>query len=72
MHQKLQTLSASLLGARALLELPFDRPRPPVKDHAGATLDFTLEPALSAQLNDGVRGRRCFTRERFMGCGKRI
>jgi amino acid adenylation domain-containing protein len=39
-----------LSGAPALLELPTDRPRPPVQDYAGASFGFELDPELSANL----------------------
>jgi len=39
-----------LRHAPALLELPTDRPRPAVQDHAGAALNFTLDAVLSAGL----------------------
>ncbi|HEY0096726.1 MAG TPA: condensation domain-containing protein, partial [Archangium sp.] len=40
----------SLTGAPALLELPTDRPRPAVRDHAGATLGLELDAELTAGL----------------------
>jgi hypothetical protein len=40
-----------LAGAPTALELPTDRPRPPLQSHAGAAQRFSLPPALS----DGVR-----------------
>jgi amino acid adenylation domain-containing protein len=39
-----------LSGAPALLELPTDRPRPPVQDYAGASLSFELDGQLTASL----------------------
>jgi amino acid adenylation domain-containing protein len=39
-----------LSGAPALLELPLDRPRPPLQSHAGASVGLVLDPALSAGL----------------------
>ncbi|MBW8849117.1 MAG: non-ribosomal peptide synthetase, partial [Burkholderiales bacterium] len=50
LQRQLEFWRAHLHGAPALLELPTDRPRPPTQDYAGATLDFALSPALSAQL----------------------
>ena len=43
--------SEHLAAAPALLELPTDRPRPPVQDYAGASVSFTLDAELSAGLN---------------------
>ncbi len=37
-------------GAPALIELPGDRPRPPVQDYAGASLDLELDAELSEAL----------------------
>nr|WP_161974662.1 non-ribosomal peptide synthetase [Albitalea terrae] len=39
-----------LQGAPALLELPTDRPRPLQEDHAGAVVDFELDPSLTQAL----------------------
>ncbi|MBW8848838.1 MAG: amino acid adenylation domain-containing protein, partial [Burkholderiales bacterium] len=39
-----------LSGAPALLELPTDRPRPPVQDYAGASVPFQLDEAQSDAL----------------------
>ena len=40
----------TLAGAPVLLELPADRPRPPVQTYRGASIDLTLPPALSAAI----------------------
>jgi amino acid adenylation domain-containing protein len=40
----------ALAGAPELLELPADRPRPAVRDHAGATLGLELDEELTAAL----------------------
>ena len=40
-----------LTGAPVVLELPADRPRPPVQTHGGANLRFELTEALSQELN---------------------
>jgi amino acid adenylation domain-containing protein len=37
-----------LAGAPSVLDLPLDRPRPPVQTYSGAAHEFRLEPALSA------------------------
>jgi amino acid adenylation domain-containing protein len=39
-----------LSGAPALLELPTDRPRPPVQDYAGASIGFEFDAELTAHL----------------------
>ena len=39
-----------LSGAPAVLNLPFDRPRPKVQSFEGSNFSFTLEPALSEKL----------------------
>ena len=48
-----------LAGANPLLELPTDRPRPPIQTYCGASQSFTLPQSLSDQLrklcrNEGV------------------
>ncbi|HEX9936743.1 MAG TPA: condensation domain-containing protein, partial [Longimicrobium sp.] len=45
-----------LAGAPALLELPTDRPRPPVQSHRGARETFDLPPALLDRLQALARG----------------
>ncbi|WP_078505339.1 condensation domain-containing protein [Streptomyces violaceusniger] len=40
-----------LHGAPEVLQLPLDRPRPPVSAHRGETVPFTLDAALHARLN---------------------
>ena len=45
-----------LAGAPAVLELPTDRPRPPVASHQGAELGFRLSAELSTRLGDLARG----------------
>ncbi|HEX7240562.1 MAG TPA: condensation domain-containing protein, partial [Longimicrobiaceae bacterium] len=44
-----------LRGAPFVLDLPTDRPRPPVQGHRGALKTFTLDPALSAGLAELCR-----------------
>jgi amino acid adenylation domain len=43
---------ALLGGEQPVLELPFDRPRPPTQSHRGASLDIALPPTLVAALRD--------------------
>ncbi|HET7865502.1 MAG TPA: condensation domain-containing protein, partial [Burkholderiaceae bacterium] len=50
LQRQLQFWTEHLQGAPALLELPTDRPRPPVQDFAGDALNFELDTALTAQL----------------------
>jgi len=45
----------ALAGAPVLLELPADRPRPPVQTYRGASIDLTLPPALSAAIGELCR-----------------
>ncbi len=45
-----------LADAPTLIDLPLDRPRPPIQDFAGANLGFELDPALSRDLE--ALGRR--------------
>ena len=45
-----------LAGAPALLELPTDRPRPPVQTFNGASLYFQLDAAVSGELQQLARG----------------
>ncbi|MBW8849061.1 MAG: AMP-binding protein, partial [Burkholderiales bacterium] len=59
LQRQLEFWRAHLHSAPALLELPTDRPRPPVQDHAGASLDFALSPALSAQLKALAQRHGC-------------
>ncbi|MDL2079743.1 amino acid adenylation domain-containing protein [Streptomyces sp. GXMU-J15] len=42
----------SLRGAPELLELPTDRPRPARQDHAGAVVEYALDPELTARLTE--------------------
>ena len=46
----------ALAGAPALLELPTDRPRPPVQGSAGAAHRFRLPRALASRLAETARG----------------
>ena len=41
---------ARLGGEQPVLELPFDRPRPPTQSHRGASVEIALAPALVAAL----------------------
>ncbi|MEZ4868985.1 MAG: amino acid adenylation domain-containing protein [Caldilineaceae bacterium] len=50
LERQLAYWRTQLAGALPLLELPTDRPRPPVQRLDGASECFTLTPALSAQL----------------------
>ncbi|MBW8848862.1 MAG: AMP-binding protein, partial [Burkholderiales bacterium] len=59
LQRQLEFWRAHLHGAPALLELPTDRPRPPVQDYAGAALDFALSPALSAQIKALAQRHGC-------------
>ncbi|WP_084495105.1 amino acid adenylation domain-containing protein [Nocardia shimofusensis] len=46
---------AELADLPAVLELPTDRPRPPVQSYAGATVPFTVDAALHADLQRVAR-----------------
>jgi aryl carrier-like protein len=50
LQRQLDFWRAHLSGAPALLELPTDRPRPPVQDYAGASFGFAFDAELSAGL----------------------
>jgi amino acid adenylation domain-containing protein/non-ribosomal peptide synthase protein (TIGR01720 family) len=50
LQRQLAYWTERLAGAPPLLELPIDRPRPPVQTYHGATLRFALPPALYAGL----------------------
>ncbi len=47
-----------LAGPLPVLELPTDRPRPPVQNFRGRTLAFRLQARLSSQLDDLARTQR--------------
>ena len=50
LEEQLAYWKGQLAGAPALLDLPTDRPRPPVQTFSGAWLPFELSPTLSAEL----------------------
>jgi amino acid adenylation domain-containing protein/non-ribosomal peptide synthase protein (TIGR01720 family) len=50
LDKQLEYWRTALDGAPRVLELPADRPRPPVSTHRGAHLPFTLPPELSTAL----------------------
>ncbi|HET7863117.1 MAG TPA: condensation domain-containing protein, partial [Burkholderiaceae bacterium] len=50
LQRQLQFWTEHLQGAPDLLELPTDRPRPPVQDFAGGTVNIELDVELTAQL----------------------
>ncbi|SFV14416.1 condensation domain-containing protein, partial [Pseudoduganella namucuonensis] len=58
-RRQLDYWTAQLAGAPTLLELPTDRPRPPVQRHRGATLSFTVDAATTGALYE--LGRRART-----------
>lgn len=58
LEKQLTFWKEQLDGAPASLDLPTDRPRPPVKTTRGATYDFTLSPALSAEVRRFSRSER--------------
>src|SRR4051794_37705829 len=45
------------LAGAVTLELPTDRPRPPLRSSAGAVFRFTVEPELTGRLREAARGR---------------
>nr|WP_255595714.1 non-ribosomal peptide synthetase [Lysobacter sp. BMK333-48F3] len=51
LQQQLQQWVQQLRGAPSLLDLPTDRPRPPIQDYRGANVEI----ALDAELGDGLR-----------------
>ncbi len=56
LQQQLDHLAARLAGAPRAIELPTDRPRPPVQTHAGSTVTFTVPSDLGGALQE--LGRR--------------
>jgi amino acid adenylation domain-containing protein len=50
LRRQLDFWRTHLSGAPALLELPTDRPRPPVQDYAGASCGFELDAELTANI----------------------
>ncbi|RYF14633.1 MAG: amino acid adenylation domain-containing protein, partial [Comamonadaceae bacterium] len=50
-QRQLDYWTTTLSGAPELSELPTDRPRPAAQDHAGASVDFALDAALSRGVN---------------------
>ncbi|MEH2219937.1 MAG: condensation domain-containing protein [Nostoc sp.] len=48
--QQLNYWKQQLAGATPLLELPTDKPRPPIQTFCGATKNFQLDPNLSEQI----------------------
>ena len=51
LKKQLDYWKRQLEGAPAILEIPTDRPRPPVQSYRGATFHFSLQPGLTQQLN---------------------
>jgi amino acid adenylation domain-containing protein len=51
LERQLQYWTQHLAGAPALLELPYDRPRPAVQGHRGASMAFTVPAVTTAALN---------------------
>ncbi|MGW9302868.1 amino acid adenylation domain-containing protein [Streptomyces cyaneofuscatus] len=49
----------ALGGLPEMIELPWDRPRPAVPRHTGATHDFTLDPTTARQITDLARTTGC-------------
>ncbi|THA77682.1 amino acid adenylation domain-containing protein [Streptomyces sp. A0642] len=50
---------SALSGLPEIIELPWDRARPAVPRHTGATYDFALDPTTSRQLADLARTSGC-------------
>ncbi|HEU4597503.1 MAG TPA: condensation domain-containing protein [Pyrinomonadaceae bacterium] len=59
LEQQLSYWRGQLGGAPALLELPTDRPRPPVQSNRGARHQFTLPRELVESLKELSRGENC-------------
>ncbi|WP_437975236.1 non-ribosomal peptide synthase/polyketide synthase [Sorangium sp. So ce295] len=57
LERQLAAWKARLGAAHPVLELPSDRPRPPVQSYRGATYRFELDGALLGRLNELARGR---------------
>ncbi|MDM0045515.1 amino acid adenylation domain-containing protein [Variovorax dokdonensis] len=56
-RRRLEYWQRQLAGAPALLELPTDRPRPPVQGHAGDAVDLRLSPQLLGAAREWARSR---------------
>jgi amino acid adenylation domain-containing protein len=54
--QEMAFWRACLDGAPSLLELPADRPRPPVQDYRGGRFECAIDPALTARLRALAHG----------------
>ncbi|MBW8843399.1 MAG: amino acid adenylation domain-containing protein, partial [Burkholderiales bacterium] len=65
LQRQLEFWRAHLLGAPALLELPTDRPRPPLQDYVGEHRQFNLGEALTASLKALSQRHGCTL---FMTC----
>ena len=57
LQRSLDHVKARLAGAPRAIELPTDRPRPPMQAHRGRTLDFALTSELGAGLEELSRRR---------------
>ncbi|MGU3780609.1 amino acid adenylation domain-containing protein [Burkholderia metallica] len=55
LERQIEYWKQRLAGIPAALELPLDRPRPPVQSFRGASLPFTLPAALSSRLHAFAR-----------------
>ncbi|PPJ36326.1 non-ribosomal peptide synthetase, partial [Nocardia nova] len=55
LHAQIDYWTTQLADAPALLDLPTDRPRPPVQTYAGATVPLTVDPDLHARLQHVAR-----------------
>ncbi|HEX8145434.1 MAG TPA: amino acid adenylation domain-containing protein, partial [Pyrinomonadaceae bacterium] len=51
LQEQLRYWKGQLAGAPPLLELPTDKPRPPIQSHHGAEIRFSLDAELSRALN---------------------
>jgi amino acid adenylation domain-containing protein len=57
--EQIQYWTASLTGSPELINLPLDRPRPPVASYRGRTTELIISPALHGELVELAREQGC-------------
>ncbi|MFJ9041078.1 amino acid adenylation domain-containing protein [Streptomyces sp. NPDC102406] len=59
LSRQLDYWKGALDGLPEMIDLPWDRPRPAVPRHTGATYDFSLDPAAAQRVNELARTSGC-------------